>query len=305
MVDFSMGSFDAATGKFQPIDTKQALGTKNRNIAVAVDAVQAKLMAGVGNQYANEGNYGSVIASTDGEHWKPANNGLPDKRVSGLKMAPSNPDTAYAVLKGAGIYKTADGGNRTKRSQGLIGESSLFSSFTRVPIAVHPQNPDIAYVLDDDQGMYRTNDGGQSWTKGMNGMQISGKMKFNDLVLDPTNPTILYISSSKGLYQSLNGGDEWKTLTSLPPDFGEFGALTVDPKNGNVFVAVEANSGSQADAKPGIYLSADKGATWTAIYSDGVFGNEFDALLIDPAQPDVLYATERSASLIKLTGGAK
>jgi photosystem II stability/assembly factor-like uncharacterized protein len=306
MVDFSMGSFDTATGKFQPIDTKQALGTKDRNIAVAVDAVQSKMMAGVGNQYVNEGNYGSVIASTDSEHWMPANNGLPDKRISGLKMAPSNPDIAYAALKGAGIYRTTDGGSHwTKQSQGLIGESSLFSSFTRVPVAVHPQNPDIAYVLDDAQGVYRTNDGGKSWAKAVNGIQISGKMQFNDFVLDPTNPAILYVSSSKGLYQSPNGGDEWKSLPSLPPGTGELGALTVDPRNGNVFVAIEADSGSPAEAKPGIYLSVDKGATWSAIYSDGAFGSQFDALLIDPEQPDVLYATERSASLIKLTEGAR
>jgi hypothetical protein len=82
---------------------------------------------------------------------------------------------------------------------------------------------------------------------------------------------------------------------------GQFGSIAVDPQSGNVFVAVEADSGSPAEAKPGIYLSADKGATWSAIYSDGAFGTQFDALLIDPAQPDVLYATERSASLIKLT----
>lgn len=302
MVDFSMGGFDAATGKFQPIDTKQALGTKDRNIAIAVDAVQSKMMAGVGNQYANEGNYGSVIASKDGDHWTPKNNGLPGKRVSGLKMAPSNPDIAYAALKGAGIYRTTDGGDHwSKQSQGLVGESSLFSSFTRVPVAVHPQNPDIAYVLDDALGIFRTTDGGKSWAKAMNGIQFSGKMQFTDLSLDPTDPGTVYVSTSNGLYQSRNGGEEWQPLTSLPPSMGQFGSIAVDPRNGNVFVAVEADSGSTADTKPGIYLSADKGATWSAIYSDGSFGTQFDALLIDTALPDVVYATERSASLIKLT----
>jgi photosystem II stability/assembly factor-like uncharacterized protein len=299
MVDFSMGVYNSATNEFRPVPVKDILDTKDRNIAIAVDASRDKIMAGMGNQYANEGNFGSVIVSTDGEHWKKSAEGLPNKRVSGLKMAPSRPDTAFAVLKGAGIFKTTDGGASWREaSKGLTGLSSLFASFTRVPIAIHPTNPDIVYVLDDTQGIYRSFDGGSTWQNDANGIKRIGKLKFNDLALSPIQPDTLFVSTSQGLYRSTDRGSGW---TAIPiPNTNTIGPIIVHPLTGELFAAAEADSDSSSETKPGIYRSGDQGNSWTPIILDTSFGVKFDSLLIDPARPDELYATVNVASMVKI-----
>ena len=64
-------------------------------------------------------------------------------------------------------------------------------------IVVHPKDPNIAYVAavghlfgpNPERGLYKTTDGGKTWT---NTKFIDNDTGFTDVVMDPSNPNVLY-----------------------------------------------------------------------------------------------------------------
>ena len=89
-----------------------------------------------------------------------------------------------------GVYKSTDAG-ATWTNVGLQDTQQISR------IRIHPKNPDIVYVAaqghvwgpNADRGVYRTVDGGKTWKKVL---FVDDKTGASDLVMDPTNPRILY-----------------------------------------------------------------------------------------------------------------
>jgi len=120
-----------------------------------------------------------------------------------VAVAETNPDIVYigggetqlrgSITQGDGVYKTTDGG-KTWRSLGLK-ETQAISR-----IRVHPTNPDIVYVAalghpygdNEERGVFKSVDGGNTWKKVL---YISPKAGAADLIIDRTNPKILYAST--------------------------------------------------------------------------------------------------------------
>ena len=110
-------------------------------------------------------NDGAVLKSTDGgQNWMQLNSGLPSLPVSVLALAPSNPDTLFAAMKGtetiagAGLYRSTDGGATWMQlNSGLAPEAPVTS------IVVDPKNSQIVYLGDFFSGVYVSTDGGGTW----------------------------------------------------------------------------------------------------------------------------------------------
>ena len=127
---------------------------------------------------------------------------------------------------GEGVWKSLDAG-KTWQFLGL-GDSR------HVPrIRVHPRDPRTVYVAtlghlfgsNDERGVYRSIDGGLNWRRVLFVNRDAGAI---DLVLDPSNPRIVYASTwrvrrtpwslesggaGSALWKSTDGGDTWKELT--------------------------------------------------------------------------------------------
>src|SRR5207245_10963937 len=66
-------------------------------------------------------------------------------------------------------------------------------------VRVHPKNPDIVYVAalghmsgpNEERGVFRSIDGGKNWKKVLYKSNKAGAI---DLILDPTNPSVIYAS---------------------------------------------------------------------------------------------------------------
>lgn len=224
--------------------------------------------------------------------------------IGNIALAPSDHNILYvgtgeanifrASLPGVGMYKTMDGGKTFKH----IG---LENTGTIARIVVHPGNPNIVYAAasgnewtyNKDRGVFQTTDGGKTWKKVLFESEKSGCI---DLVMDPSDPNILYASmwnrirrrwsdpvpeDGDHIYKTTDGGKTWKVVSNGLPDTkltGRIG-LAVSKSNPNVLYAFVDDHNKKRDPNPGetdsyerkvqkvviggaIYRSTDKAEHW-------------------------------------------
>ncbi len=183
------------------------------------------------------------------------------------------------VSHGYGMWKSEDAG-KTWKDVGLKDSRHISR------IRIHPKNPDLVYASimghlfgpNEERGVYRSKDGGKTWE---NILFVSNKAGAVDLVMDPTNPRILYATmwefyrspyemssggEDSGLYKSTDGGDTWVELTNkdngLPGGMLGIMGVAVSPVNPDrVWAIVEHDKG-------GVYRSENGGESWKLINED-------------------------------------
>jgi photosystem II stability/assembly factor-like uncharacterized protein len=175
-------------------------------------------------------------------------------------------------------------------------------------IAVHPTSPNTIYIGGAQGGVWKTTDGGASWVP-LTDRECS--LAMGALAIDPVNPEIVYAGTGEqhfsgdsyygcGVLRSTNGGATWTRLGAAIFQTTTGGArisrLLLDPRGAGtpattrVFVASDF----------GLYRSLDGGATLTRVLS-GIVTD----LVMDPGNPDVLYAALRQSGIFKsVNGGA-
>lgn len=295
----------------QTIDSKYFDKLKWRNIGPARGgrSLGSSGSPGRPNEYYFGATGGGLWKTTDGgQEWFPVTDGqISSSSIGAVAVAETNPDIVYigagetqlrgSITQGDGVYKTVDGG-KTWRHLGLKETQAI------ARIRVHPTNPDVVYVAalghpygdNEERGVFRSTDGGNTWKKIL---YVSPKAGAADLIIDRTNPKIIYASTWQvyrrtwkmwgggpdcKLWKSENGGDTWIDLTSNPGmpagPIGKIG-ITVSPAdNKRLWAIVEANDG-------GVYRSDDAGATWKktnderklrqrAFYYSRIYADPFD-----------------------------
>ncbi|MEM6544644.1 MAG: glycosyl hydrolase, partial [Pseudomonadota bacterium] len=208
------------------------------------------------------------------------------------------------VSPGDGMWKSVDAGDSWRRV-GL--EDSQHISRIRI----HPKNPDLAYAAvmghlfgpNEQRGVFRTRDGGVTWEKVL---FVDREVGAVDLVMDPTNPRILYASfwrikrtpyslesggPGSGLYKSVDGGDTWVELSQnegLPKGTLGIIGLAVSPSNNkNVYALIEAEDG-------GLFRSQDGGKRWQKTSDDRNLRQRawyYTRVYADPLDDESVYVT--------------
>ncbi len=157
---------------------------------------------------------GSIRKSTDGgATWKKLTNGLPGVDIGriGLAVAPSQPDTVYAIVeasgKAGGFFRSTDGGgNWEKRSDTVASSPQYYQE-----LFVDPENADRVYSV--DVFVVVTDDGGKSFHP----LGEKDKHVDNHVVwIDPANRDHLLVGCDGGLYESWSRGQEWRFHGNLP-----------------------------------------------------------------------------------------
>jgi hypothetical protein len=145
---------------------------------------------------------GGVWRTGDGgATWEPlSDRDFKTGSVGAVAVAESDPNVLYVgmgeapirgnVSHGDGVYTSTDRG-RSWRNVGLQQTSQI------PRVRVHPRDPDLVYVAalghvwgsNAERGIFRSKDGGKTWEKIL---YVSDKTGASDLVMDPTNPRVLY-----------------------------------------------------------------------------------------------------------------
>ncbi len=263
------------------------------------------------------GSAGGGVWKTDdaGANWRNVSDGFfGTGSVGAVEVSRSSPDVVYVGMGetcirgnasyGDGVYRSDDGG-ATWTHLGLAETLQIGQ------VRVHPEDPDIAWVAalgdawgpSEARGIYRTRDGGASWDKVLYRDENSGAI---DLILDPTNPDVLYASllelrrfpwgfrsagPGTGLFKSTDGGDTWTELTDnpgLPGGLKGRIGITVSPANPDrVWAIIDAALGEK-----GIFRSDDGGATWTRINEDANLLQRpwyYHHIAADPADENTVF----------------
>jgi photosystem II stability/assembly factor-like uncharacterized protein len=303
----------------QPVELKTDLfhGMQWRNIGPERGGRSLSCMGSPGrvNEYYFGATGGGLWKTVDaGNTWFPVTDGkIGSSSIGAVAVAETNPDIIYigggetqlrgSITQGDGVYKSIDGG-KSWRHVGLRDTQAI------ARIRVHPTNPDIVYVAalghpygdNDERGVFRSTDGGNTWTKVL---FKSPKAGGADLIIDRTNPRVLYASlwqvyrkawkmwgggPDSGLYKSENGGDTWVELTKNPgmPEapIGKIGVTVspADPKR--VWAIVEAAEG-------GVFRSDDGGATWKRTNEERKLRQRafyYSRIYADPLDRETVYA---------------
>src|SRR4030095_16533827 len=258
---------------------------------------------------------GGVWKTTDGGiNWEVISDGsvFGTGSVGAIALSDSDPNTIYVGMgesairgntsHGDGVYKSTDGGKTWKR----IG---LENSRQISRIRVHTKNPDIVYVAahghvwgpNDQRGVFRSKDGGKTWEKVLGRSNKAGAI---DLIIDPSNPNILYAGfwevyrkpwtlesggPGSGIFKSTDGGYTWTELTrnnGLPKGtIGKVG-ITVSPANPErIWAIVEAEDG-------GVFRSDNGGTSWTRVNEERRLRQRawyYTRIYADPKNADTVY----------------
>ncbi|MDX5482877.1 MAG: hypothetical protein LPK07_14450, partial [Hymenobacteraceae bacterium] len=117
---------------------------------------------------------------------------------------------------------------------------------------------------------------------------MSGRITAIDAVV--SNPDIIYVgAASGGVWKSENGGVSWASIFDEQPNIN-VGSLAIQQSNPSViWVGTgEGNPRNSVNIGHGIYKSIDGGRTWKYMGLEKSFN--IHRILIDPSNPDVVYA---------------
>ncbi len=114
-------------------------------------------------------------------------------------------------------------------------------------LAVDPANPESCM-----QGTWhlpwKTEDGGKSWNNIKQGM-IDDSDVFS-IILDPDQPSTVFLSACSGIYKSLNAGVRFRKIEGIPSTARRTRVLKQDPANREIVYA---------GTTEGLYKTADGG----------------------------------------------
>jgi ligand-binding sensor domain-containing protein len=125
----------------------------------------------------------------------------------------------------------------------------------------------------------------------------------NQLVFDPADNTHLWVATTMGVFESMDGGKTWTKRMNGMKEVLMVITLAIDPARPNIMYA--GTSG-------GVYKSVDRARTWVKAIN-GLIPPELlsssralmvNTLLIDPQRPDTVYAATLNG-LYKTEDGAR
>ncbi len=249
----------------------------------------------------SSGWFGQVIQRSNdgGQTWEPvgnnfAYNGVPGthlwydgtqhpwefKRVWRLEPSLTDPDTVYAGVEDAALFKSTDGGQNWQELPGLReAKGHLWQpgagGMCLHTIILDPSNAQRMFVAISAAGAFRTDDGGQTWlpiNQGLNSGEIPDTSAevghcVHNLAMHPSHPNVLFMQKHWDVMRSDNSGDLWNEVSgNLPSDFGF--PIAVHAHEPNTIYVVPIKSDSEhfpPDGKLRVYRSRTGGNEWEAL----------------------------------------
>ena len=142
-------------------------------------------------------------------------------RITAIDVVEDNPDIMYAGSASGGLWKSTSGGIKWDP----IFDNELTASIGAV--AIQQSNPSVVWVgtgegnprnsLNGGFGVYKSLDGGKSWKA----MGLEKTRHIHRVVIDPTNPDIVYVAAigspwgehpERGVFKTTDGGKSWKKV---------------------------------------------------------------------------------------------
>ncbi len=247
----------------------------------------------------SSGWFGQLIQRSDdgGTTWTPVDNtfvydGVPGthqwydgtahpwefKRVWHLEPSLTDPDTVYAGVEDAAMFRTTDGGKSWHELAGLRGHGSGAhwapgaGGMCLHTILIDPANAKRMFIAISAAGAFRTEDGGENWTpinRGLRSQHIPDPTAevghcVHRLAMHPSRPQVLFMQKHWDVMRTDDGGDSWREVSgNLPTDFGF--VIDVHAHEPETIYVVPIKSDSEhfpLDGKLQVFRSRTGGEQW-------------------------------------------
>ena len=157
------------------------------------------------------------------------------KRVWHLEPSLTDPDTAYAGIEDAALFRTVDGGHTWQELAGLRGHGTGpkwqpgAGGMCLHTILLDPADPKRIFVAISAAGAFRSDDGGKNWkpiNKGLRSQFLPDQDAevghcVHRIAQHADQPNVLFMQKHWDVMRSDNAGDTWHEVSgNLPTDFG-------------------------------------------------------------------------------------
>jgi photosystem II stability/assembly factor-like uncharacterized protein len=231
-------------------------------------------------------------------------------RVWHLEPSLDDPDTCYAGVEDAALFRTGDGGLTWHELAGLRGHESGpdwapgAGGMCLHSIVLDPSNQDRIYCAISAAGTFRSDDGGDTWTpinQGLHSEHIPDPTAevghcVHRITIHPSNPNTLFMQKHWDVMRSDDGGNTWREVSgNLPSDFGfPIAVHAHEPETIYVVPILSDSLHYPPDGKLRVYRSRSGGEEWEALTTglpqEHCYVNVLrDAMAVDSADPCGVY----------------
>jgi photosystem II stability/assembly factor-like uncharacterized protein len=226
------------------------------------------------------------------------------KRVWHLEPSLTNPDTVYAGVEDAALFRTTDGGRTWQELAGLRGHGSGpqwapgAGGMGLHTILIDPADPRRLYVAISAAGAFRSDDGGQTWkpiNRGLNSNFLPNPTAevghcVHRIAMHPARPGVLFMQKHWDVMRSDDGGEQWREISgNLPTDFGF--PIEVHAHDPDTVYVVPIKSDSEhypPDGRLCVYRSRTGGEEWEPLTHGLPQSNCYVNILRDAMAVDTL-----------------
>jgi photosystem II stability/assembly factor-like uncharacterized protein len=263
-----------------------------------------KTWAPVGNEFAYNGNPGTHQWYDGTQHpWE-------FTRVWYLEPSFHDPDTVYAGVEDAALFRTQDGGQTWHELPGLREVKGELWAPGAGGMCLHtilqdPADPRRIFTAISAAGAFRSDDGGDSWKPITSGLKSAYELPDPDadvghcvhnMTMHPSRPDVLFMQKHWDIMRSDDAGESWYEISgNLPSDFGF--PIAVHAHEPETVYVVPIKSDSEhypPDGKLRVYRSRTGGNEWEALTEGLPQSNCYvnilrSALTVDTLDPCGVY----------------
>jgi photosystem II stability/assembly factor-like uncharacterized protein len=229
----------------------------------------------VGNEFKYDGTTGTHQWYDGTQHpWE-------FKRVWHLEPSLTDPDTVYAGVEDAAMFRSTDAGKSWHELSGLRCHDSGprwspgAGGMGLHTIILDRTDPGRIYIAISAAGAFRTDDGGTTWrpiNRGLKSEYIPDPNAevghcVHRIAMHPSRPHVLFMQKHWDVMRSDDSGDNWHEVSGdLPTDFGF--PIDVHAHEPDTVYVVPIKSDSEhypPDGKLRVYRSRTGGNEWEAL----------------------------------------
>ncbi len=232
------------------------------------------------------------------------------KRVWHLEPSLADPDTLYAGVEDAALFRSVDGGRSWQELAGLRGHRTGpdwapgAGGLCLHTILLDPTDAGRMYVAISAAGTFRSDDSGMTWqsiTKGLHSLYIPDPTAevghcVHRIAMHPSRPNVLFMQKHWDVARSDDAGESWYEISgNLPSDFG-FPIEVHSHEPETVFVVPIKSDAEHypPEGKLRVYRSRSGGHEWEALtkglpQKDCYINVVRDATSVDSLDPCGVY----------------
>ena len=203
------------------------------------------------------------------------------KRVWHLEPSLTDPDTVYAGVEDAALFRSTDGGQTWQELAGLRGHGTGLEWHPGAggmglhTILLDPSDPERIFVAISAAGAFRSDDAGQTWrpiNRGLKSQYIPDPNAevghcVHRIAMHRSRPSVLFMQKHWDVMRSDDAGDSWQEISgNLPTDFGF--VIDVHAHEPDTIYVVPIKSDSEhypPQGKLRVYRSRTGGNEWEAL----------------------------------------